>query len=621
MRNNLKIADSTRREPVEFIGRGYSLDPELQAATLKKMKELRKQKERKDALKRRAAKRAVLTAAIVALVILVTPLRGYVAAAAEEMYKALGGWMTEVSHVGMKKSRNGCSVEIIEVRVANDFLYLTIDEDTDEFLKKNPGEEVSFYYYGTIKDNKGNKIDFSSSSSMSEYITSDYIITSNRAYSYRYTYTYNSETGQETVVYGGATQYKFYMPDIKEIINSYDKKYTCEVNACLIKSSELFGIDAKSAKKQSLCGNMKFKFDINNVEGIMEEKEYEFEENSYKVDNFEFVFEKAIVSPYTSNIIVEIIPLNDNVPISSIYPVIKVTLGDEYKYCDFAESASHASNGTIFKVNSRYYTTLEETYTYGKSYVESMIAFNGEFIEEAYISEFISIILLGYEGPDSPYSYYNDMDYMDNYGLVKLAPKYEELENIELDVKGYNDYKGLDINKQINFNGDKIELDKLYMFKNRESHSHSSELYLKNENKEKYYRQEDDFYWYDYPDITEICIALEYGDGQHILLNYTSSDWYDGAEVTSNGEKAGSYVEYPFYLTWDDEKLVECYDSVQCESSYDHVMKKYNPDKVVIAAISCDAYHAVNPKYLDEFKAQYEARMAKYEDLIIRINW
>lgn len=304
MRNIIDF--NKKRETIELISKVSTVDPELKRKTLERMREIKKEQERKAAAKKKAAKIGLAAAAVIALVIAVTPLRGYVASAAESVYNAFHSWIEDVFNVGMARSDNGCSVEIIEARVANDFLYLTVDEDYSEFISQHPeynSEPVSEFettpnfkivadLSGKIYDNKGNSVDFSSAEDLyaAEEIYSTVAVTMN-------TDSFLRENGENEF-----RQYKIYLPMLKNVINSYDKKYTCEV----ILSPTLIDEDSN----RETLASFEYKFKIDNIDSVMASREYNVD-YSYTLGNMEFKFEKLYIGQTETNMLVELIPKNE----------------------------------------------------------------------------------------------------------------------------------------------------------------------------------------------------------------------------------------------------------------------------------------------------------------------
>ena len=116
------------RNTYRFITRTDPTPAALKEKTLEKMRGRRRENEQKAALRRKKWLRVSAAAAVLAGVVAVTPLRGYVVSAASGVCRMISSWREDVFPVDVKQSDNGCTVEIIESRVANDFLYLTVKE-------------------------------------------------------------------------------------------------------------------------------------------------------------------------------------------------------------------------------------------------------------------------------------------------------------------------------------------------------------------------------------------------------------------------------------------------------------------------------------------------------------
>lgn len=294
------------RETFKVITRVDTVDPELKKKTLERMLELKKEQERKAAARRKAVRRGFAVAAIIALVIAVTPLRGYVASAAENVVNAIHSWMEDVFHVGMKKTDNGCTVEIIEARVANDFLYLTVNKEFYKEYDVNDDDKNSLclYFYGSVSDNEGNSVKFS--------VGNSNVIRN----------VYNLVTDDRNIDYGDDSyeEYQVYIPELKKVITAYDKKYICELNIYAYKKYQLpdqrtnFITDESTWNigiEPSLA--LSFSFPIKNVNYVVNSQSRVYDiDYSLKIDDVEFDFQKLYIDDDANNssMVAEVIPLN-----------------------------------------------------------------------------------------------------------------------------------------------------------------------------------------------------------------------------------------------------------------------------------------------------------------------
>ena len=152
--------DYIGREPRDYIVESVTvpegLEEKVLAAMTQKRKEIEEknmEKQEKKAAHKSVALRAAVIAAVITLMILIIPSsRQVVVSAAESAWNAFHSWVDDVFHVGMKQTKNGYTMEIIDARVSDDFLYFTTHDNLDDCL-------VDFS--GSIDDKKGNQIPFS----------------------------------------------------------------------------------------------------------------------------------------------------------------------------------------------------------------------------------------------------------------------------------------------------------------------------------------------------------------------------------------------------------------------------------------------------------------------------
>lgn len=276
--SNLKSNErqnENERKTIKFMMNGYSASDELRERVESAMVQRRDENKRKKTLKEEAVKNAVMRVAVFAamltFIITVTPLRGYVANAAN----SFNTWTQDVFKVDMKETKNGCTIEITEVSVANDFLYLTVNENCEG--KKN--EDFHVNYSGTISQGLFHKITFD---------TNDRI-ESDRGYLERDP-AYDSEANDLI---------KIYIPELKDFITDSNKQYKCKLTANVTDN------DGKSLAR------MKFNFKLGNVDGVLSSKDIPLNYTT-KVEDLKFSFEKIEVSNNgTSELFVQIIPQND----------------------------------------------------------------------------------------------------------------------------------------------------------------------------------------------------------------------------------------------------------------------------------------------------------------------
>ena len=123
--------DYIGREPRDYIVESVTvpegLEEKVLAAMTQKRKEIEEknmEKQEKKAAHKSVALRAAVIAAVITLMILIIPSsRQVVVSAAESAWNAFHSWVDDVFHVGMKQTKNGYTMEIIDARVSDDFLY------------------------------------------------------------------------------------------------------------------------------------------------------------------------------------------------------------------------------------------------------------------------------------------------------------------------------------------------------------------------------------------------------------------------------------------------------------------------------------------------------------------
>lgn len=288
------------RKIYEFITKADPTPTALKKATYQGMIERRKEQERKASAKRKRTIRTTAAAAALVLAITATPLRGYVVSAAGNVYNAIvSNWREDVFPVNLKKSDNGCTVQIIESRVANDFLYLTVKEYYPKELVSRD-DETKLYsmpdiaYSGSIRDNKGNELRFDPSNIVCMWAVS------NDHYSYKDGYeervvTESAESAEESSEdFVVNAQYRVYLPELASVVNSADKKYTCTVDAV----------------SSQLGSNLAFEFSLDNVNETVSNKNYALD-RTFHLDGADVTFQKLSFSPSGADLIVRLDPSAD----------------------------------------------------------------------------------------------------------------------------------------------------------------------------------------------------------------------------------------------------------------------------------------------------------------------
>ena len=297
--NTRNTEENGTRKTYQFITKVDPTPKELKKATYQGMMARKQERENKAAANRRKAIRTTAAAAALVLAVTATPLRGTVVHAASDVYQAIvSNWREDVFPVNLKKSDNGCTVEIIESRVANDFLYLTVKEYYPKDLVSRD-EETKLYtmpdisYTGSIKDNKGNEITFDSSNvtylwamgNDHNNYKADYeerVITQSAESA--------DESGDDFVV---NAQYRVYLPALNTVVNSDNKKYTCTVDAV----------------SNQLGSRLDFEFPLDNINEAVNNQSYDLN-RTFHLDGVDVTLQKLSFSPSEANLVIKLDPDN-----------------------------------------------------------------------------------------------------------------------------------------------------------------------------------------------------------------------------------------------------------------------------------------------------------------------
>lgn len=327
-----KDKDRDERETVNVIMRNEKAPEELKLRILDAME----QREQENARKRKQNKKLFMRVASLAAVLVVafgfTPIGGYVVHAAQEMYEHFI-WEDDVFPVKMTKKKKDCTVKLVEARVGNDFLYLTTTENLPE------GAEIT--YSGTLSDNKGHKLPFDMNNiiyceAMHSYPGS--------GYEYDYTPIYDDYAD---------SRYKIYVPAMRELINSADKKYKCQLIA---------DVTDESGKR---IARLKFKFKLNQqkLDSVLQSRELPLDYTA-EMDDVTFRFEKIQYSPAGAEMFVEMTPHNG------------VTIDDNFGLAISVgcEAGDGVTGFTSYSLDNNYYNTYDKehnpVYAYdGKYYL------------------------------------------------------------------------------------------------------------------------------------------------------------------------------------------------------------------------------------------------------------
>lgn len=338
---NQKIADYMMAE--------YPAPDALKEQILKAMTEQRAREEQAEEkysnIRRKAFKHVAAAAALLAFFMGFTPIRGMVVSAAEE-FRYLTSWTDDVFEVGIKKTKNHCSMELIEASVANDFLYLTTENSyQNEALWEN---DISVRYSGYIYDSIFHKLAFST----------DNIFGTNFGGSGRPT-VYAKYAEADDAIDDSDDCTKIYIPEIKEMITDSGKQYKCKLTADFVDKN------GKSITK------MNFKFQIGTTEGVTTSKEIPLSYTT-TVDDLRFDFEKIVVSQNNSaELFVQLIPQNGYEIKEDLWLDMCIAFRDGQETRSFIDDVGYyyfyrtvREEPTIYQIDSRYYAIFSLNYGY-----------------------------------------------------------------------------------------------------------------------------------------------------------------------------------------------------------------------------------------------------------------
>ena len=146
------------------------------------------------------------------------------------------------------------------------------------------------YLNGSLSDNQGNKINFSTV--MGDF---DEFIADHRSADSK---DENNEYGRKNHAYSFEREFKFYLPDLKNIMNSKKKEYTCE-----------FTVIPSTERKSVVEFYFTFKLDSEKIDSVNTSMQYDID-YSYIIGDLRLAFKRLYVGETESNILVELIPRN-----------------------------------------------------------------------------------------------------------------------------------------------------------------------------------------------------------------------------------------------------------------------------------------------------------------------
>lgn len=201
--------------------------------------------------------------------------------------------LENIFYFDTKSSSNGCTVEILETDVANDFLYLTVKESYNKKSILKNDDTLAYtlpdiFYSGWLRSRDGDAIYFDSNNFLYlQYSNDDYMNCGTR---------YNERTivGMDDAGYKKSgkftvnAKYKIYIPGLMSFMNESSERYICSLNA----SSERTGSD------------IGLKFPLYDFDDVIHAKNYFFN-HSVDVNEVKFVFDQIQVTSHNMDAILE----------------------------------------------------------------------------------------------------------------------------------------------------------------------------------------------------------------------------------------------------------------------------------------------------------------------------
>ena len=384
---NSKENATEERITADVIMRGYENPEELMLKTIEAAKQREKENAAKNALKKKVYMRVAAVAALIILVLAGTPAGGYVVSAAESAWQAFQAWMNDVFSVSMKKTVDGCTFEIIEARVSNEFLYVTVEEDYESIEKKHEDCFISVAYVsGRLYNNDGYSCEISNDFTrvVGNYETTVVTKPNKNAVWEK------EDEGTACISGPNVKTYRIYIPDMKKVINDKKKKYYCDITF----SPKWIGYDEydyyiPANNIGNKIGDFPFTFQIKNVDAVISSEVHSLN-YSYTLKDMKFDFKKMIIGKNESNIIVEITPLHQ----LAEYDLINdgdLNIRAEISKCDsttteeypVSENINFMYDGDYFGLHSKF-NTIHSGYWIFIDYSPNVgIVYNGtEFVDE-----------------------------------------------------------------------------------------------------------------------------------------------------------------------------------------------------------------------------------------------
>ena len=284
------------RTTYPLITRNDPTPKKLKQQTLDGMVRRRQERERRKARRKKITMRVTATAAILAVAVAATPLRGHVVNAAQNAYRAvMANWKENIFPVAIRQTDKGCTVEIIESRTSNEFLYLTVKESYQADMVTKDSETMMYHmpdisYSGKVSDDKGHQITFDGESVLCLWAVSSDHANYIADYDKRVITQEKGEVDEEGI-FSVNIQYKVYLPGLGSLINSADKKYSCTLRA----------------ESQQTGSKMAFEFPLDKVDDVLESKRYPIN-REYTLKGASVTLENMQLSHSEADLVVRIDP-------------------------------------------------------------------------------------------------------------------------------------------------------------------------------------------------------------------------------------------------------------------------------------------------------------------------
>lgn len=295
-RLDLQLVGKDRDEvltPTDVISRGVTVPDELMQKVLSAAETKEKERAEKSGMGGNFMIRVAAVAAVLLAVVTFTPVRGYVAAAAEYVRS----WADDLSSVKLKKTKNGFTVHILRTRVANDYLYVALDSRWEgyEYLVSD------LMLSGEVYDNNGSKLTFTNDDVCDWLTIGDEI-----EELWKEDGTFNFKE------FDNPWYAEIYIPGLMELMDSYDKTYTCQLHVSA--TSGHYDYDEEKNDwfwvLSDISDTLDFKFKIDRVESVITAKTYDLD-YSCIFDDTKILLKELVAGQTESSLAIEITPPNE----------------------------------------------------------------------------------------------------------------------------------------------------------------------------------------------------------------------------------------------------------------------------------------------------------------------